>query len=202
MAFRYCPSVGIYTSHQDLRSTLNSKGRTVKPPNYLLGQSETQNRREQIDENKVTSGKEIKNCKQLDLLLQNTKLWAPCIFSTRIFILKMLLESLILDNLKSSVGMSPICRLSEDSICSVFSSSGFFTKDCKRAPKERAGLQTLTLQWSYKYILYVFLASCFPMFCTICRGCHISPRRILNQTSSARQVEKWRWKAQRKINKV
>lgn len=90
---------------------LNSKGRTVKPPNYLLGQSEPQNPREQIDENRVTSGKEIKNCKQLDLLLQNTTLWAPCIFSTRIFILKTLLESLILDNLKSSVGMSPICRL-------------------------------------------------------------------------------------------
>ena len=144
MAFRYCPSVGIYTSHQDLRSTLNSKGRTVKPPNYLLGQSETQNHREQIDENKVTSGKEIKNCKQLDLLLQNTKLWAPCIFSTRIFILKMLLESLILDNLKSSVGMSPICRLYLRTLFVVFFPLlDFSQKTAREHPKKEPGRRLL-----------------------------------------------------------
>ena len=180
---------------------LNSKGRTVKPPNYLLGQSEPQNPREQIDENRVTSGKEIKNCKQLDLLLQNTTLWTPCIFSTRIFILKTLLESLILDNLKSSVGMSPICRLYLRTLY-CFLLFWIFHKRLQESTQRKSRLQTLTLRWSYKYILYIFLASCFPVFCTICRGCHISPRRIINQTSSARQVEKWRWKAQRKINKV
>lgn len=40
----------------------------LRPPNCLLEQSEMQNHREKTDENKVISGKEIKNCKQLYLL--------------------------------------------------------------------------------------------------------------------------------------
>ena len=55
----------------------------------------------------------------------------------------MLLESLILDTLKSSVGMSPICRLYPRTLFVVFFLLDFSQKTPREYPKKELGLSLL-----------------------------------------------------------
>lgn len=141
----------------------------------------------------------MKNWKHVYFSFQNTNIFATCIFN--------ILEILLVKVFYSIIWSKPfgvlkcVLAISELFIINVsFSSSVVFLKEYKRTPNGSITGFYFVMKLQIHFI--TFPGFHFPSVCTIYGGCHISPGWTVNQTSSASQVEEWRWKAQWKIYKV